>query len=389
MEQNILTTDRLILRPWQEADAEALYRYAQDPTIGPIAGWPPHTSVEDSLQVIRTVFAAPETYAVVLKETGEPVGSAGIMLGDGTHSAEMQEGEGEIGYWIGVPYWGRGLIPEAVHRLLARCFDNLGLTAVWCGYYDGNTQSRRVMEKCGFRPHHTETGKTSPLEDVRTEHFMRLTREEWKAAGNHASSAENNPNTQPQETMDTRLITIRPATPDDAAIIAAALTMALGEASMKTYCGEHYQSVLEELARREDTQYSYRNALVAKVDGKAAGAIVGYDGARLNELRRPTLRLIEERTGRAFPHVEDETAPGEYYLDSVGVLPEYRNLGIGGRLLTALRDRAFALGHDRAGLLVDVENPNAERLYHSLGFKRVEARSFAGHRVWHMQATRG
>ena len=182
MEQNILTTDRLILRPWQEADAEALYRYAQDPAIGPIAGWPPHTSVEDSLQVIRTVFAAPETYAVVLKETGEPVGSAGIMLGDGLHSAEMQEGEGEIGYWIGVPYWGRGLIPEAVHRLLARCFDDLGLQAVWCGYYDGNTQSRRVMEKCGFRPHHTETGKTSPLGDVRTEHFMRLTREEWKNA---------------------------------------------------------------------------------------------------------------------------------------------------------------------------------------------------------------
>ena len=70
-----LTTDRLILRPWQESDAEALYKYAKDPEIGPAADWPPHTSVEDSLEVIRTVFSAPETYAVVLKETGEPVGS--------------------------------------------------------------------------------------------------------------------------------------------------------------------------------------------------------------------------------------------------------------------------------------------------------------------------
>ena len=157
-----IATERLVLRPWQESDAESLYKYAQDPAIGPIAGWPP------------------ETYAVILKETGEPVGSIGIMFGDGLHSAEMQENEAEIGYWIGRPYWGQGLIPEAVRCLLKRCFEDLGMTAVWCGYYDGNTKSRRVMEKCGFRFHHTEEGKTSPLGDVRTEHFMRLTKEEWK-----------------------------------------------------------------------------------------------------------------------------------------------------------------------------------------------------------------
>ncbi len=176
-----LVTGRLILRPWQESDAEALYKYAKDPAIGPIAGWPPHTSVEDSLNVIRTVFSAPETYAVVLKETGEPVGSIGIMFGDGLHSAEMQSDEAEIGYWIGKPYWGQGLIPEAVRLLLQRCFENLGMTAVWCGYYDGNVKSRRVMEKCGFCFHHTEEGKMSPLGDIRTEHFMRMTKEEWGA----------------------------------------------------------------------------------------------------------------------------------------------------------------------------------------------------------------
>ena len=135
------------MRPWRESDAEALYKYAKDPAIGPVAGWPPHTSVAESLKIIRTVFAAPETYAVVLKATDEPVGSVGIMFGDGLHSAEMQVGEAEIGYWIGVPYWGQGLIPEAVRCLLKRCFEDLGMTAVWCGYYDGNVKSRRVMEK--------------------------------------------------------------------------------------------------------------------------------------------------------------------------------------------------------------------------------------------------
>lgn len=181
MEKNTcrLVTERLILRPWQESDAKSLYKYAQDPAIGPIAGWPVHTSVEDSLNIIRTVFAAPETYAVVLKGTDEPIGSIGIMFEEGLHSAEMQANEAEIGYWIGKPYWGQGLIPEAVRCLLRRCFEELGRTAVWCGYYDGNTKSRRVMEKCGFRFHHTEEGKTSPLGDVRTEHFMRLTKEEW------------------------------------------------------------------------------------------------------------------------------------------------------------------------------------------------------------------
>ena len=177
-----ITTDRLILRPWQESDADSLYKYAQDPAIGLAAGWPPHTSVEDSMNVIRTVFAAPETYAVVLKDTNEAVGSIGILSGENLHSAESHTNEAEIGYWIGKPYWGQGLIPEAVRCLLRRCFENLGVAVVWCAYYDGNVKSRRVMEKCGFRFHHTEEGKTSPLGDVRTEHFMRMTKEEWKAA---------------------------------------------------------------------------------------------------------------------------------------------------------------------------------------------------------------
>lgn len=175
-----METQRLILRPWTENDAESLYNYAKDPAIGPIAGWPPHTSVENSREIIRNILSAPETYAVVLKETNEPIGSVGIMFADGVHSAEIQGGDAEIGYWIGVPYWGQGLIPEAVQRLLKRCFVELDVKRVWCGHYDGNIKSRRVMEKCGFKFHHTEEGKTSPLGDIRTEHFTLLTREDWK-----------------------------------------------------------------------------------------------------------------------------------------------------------------------------------------------------------------
>lgn len=178
MKPMMLTTARLILRPWEDGDAADLYEYARDPAVGPLAGWKPHADVEDSLHIIRTVLSAPETYAVVLKATGQPVGSAGIML-PGYGSAPMAEDEAELGYWIGKPYWGQGLIPEAVNRLLERCFTELNRVGIWCGYFDGNHQSRRVQEKCGFLYHHTGAPTPSPFGDVRVEHFMYLSRERW------------------------------------------------------------------------------------------------------------------------------------------------------------------------------------------------------------------
>lgn len=181
----MIETERLILRPWLESDAEALFKYASDPDIEPIAGWPTHTSVENSLEIIRTVFATPETYAVVLKETGESVGCCGIMFANSLHTAEMKPGEAEIGYWIGKPYWGHGLIPEAVNTMLSRCFNDLALDAVWCGYYEGNTKSKRVCEKCGFKYHHTNHDIISPLGDRRTEHFYIITKEDYYAIHIH------------------------------------------------------------------------------------------------------------------------------------------------------------------------------------------------------------
>lgn len=178
----MIETERLTLRPWRETDAEALYKYASNPEIGPIAGWPVHTSLEFSLEVIRSVFAAPEIYAVALKDTDEPIGCCGILFSDSLHASHMNPGEAEIGYWIGRPYWGQGLIPEATAALLSRCFNELGLNAVWCGFYDGNVRSKRVCEKCGFKFHHTTPDIISPLGDKRTEHLWRMTREDYAAS---------------------------------------------------------------------------------------------------------------------------------------------------------------------------------------------------------------
>lgn len=177
-----LQTQRLILRAWKESDAEALYHYASNPNVGPIAGWAPHTSVENSREIIRSVLAVPETYAVVLKETGEAIGSIGLIPPHCDPQAlKRADSECEIGFWIGEPYWGQGLIPEAVTRLLCHAFENLQQTTVWCGYYDGNEKSRRVQEKCGFVYSHREDNKPVPLlHESRTAHFTKISREEWE-----------------------------------------------------------------------------------------------------------------------------------------------------------------------------------------------------------------
>lgn len=174
----IIETERLTLRPWEERDAESLYEYAKDPRVGPAAGWEVHTSVDNSREIIKTVLSAEGTYAVTLKGQDRAIGSVGIMMA-GKSNIDIPQGEAEIGYWIGVPYWGQGLIPEAVEALLALCFTKLGCSRVWCGYFEGNEKSKRCMEKCGFRYHHTNPHSHFPAREDVEEHFTIITREQW------------------------------------------------------------------------------------------------------------------------------------------------------------------------------------------------------------------
>ena len=172
-----LETERLILRPWVEDDAEELYTYAKDPDVGPIAGWPVHTSVVNSREIIRSVLSAPETYAVCLKETGKPIGSIGMHRKD---LAEADD-EYELGYWIGKQFWGQGLIPEASREILRYAFEDLGMNRIWCGYYDGNEKSRKVQMKLGFEyQRETEGIEVRLLNEIRTGHSNLMTKERWQ-----------------------------------------------------------------------------------------------------------------------------------------------------------------------------------------------------------------
>ena len=185
--------------------------------------------------------------------------------------------------------------------------------------------------------------------------------------------------------MNSLEIVVREATREDADIIARAVAMAIGDReALCDYCGEDYLSVLTEVAAEDVSQYSWRCAYVAELNGVVAGAIVGYDGAMLAQLREGTFDVLRKRIG-CVPQIADETEVGEYYLDSVGVLPEFRGLGVGRELIAVFCEKVFAKGYDCVGLIVDYDNAQAEKLYFSLGFRRVGTRQFFGHHMWHLQ----
>lgn len=179
-------TSRLTLRPWKtddEAEASELFRYASNPAVGEMCGWAPHKSAEESARIIRDILDNPHTFAIVLKETGKPIGSIDFhpvssdtrsFLAEGLRSGASAGGEfvedipredvsalrevavypdhaRELGYWIGEPYWGNGFAAEAGEAVKSHCFGRLGLRAVLARHFVGNPASGRVMQKLGMR----------------------------------------------------------------------------------------------------------------------------------------------------------------------------------------------------------------------------------------------
>ncbi|MDE6121578.1 MAG: GNAT family N-acetyltransferase [Muribaculaceae bacterium] len=183
---------------------------------------------------------------------------------------------------------------------------------------------------------------------------------------------------------------IRPAFCCDAPHIARAVMMAIGDEICSGLAGadrnlDDVRRLFTELAAMESSQYSYRNAIVAEdPEGNVAGVCVGYDGALLHSLRQSFIEKASEILGRDFIGMDDETDSGEFYLDTLAVLPCYRGQGLGGRLLLERADIGTKATGKRAGLLVDKVNPGAQRLYESLGFRYAGDRPFAGVMMNHM-----
>lgn len=176
----MLETKRLILRHWEDSDAESLFEYAKDPDIGPIAGWPAHQSIDESREVIRKVLSGKEAYAICLKADGKAIGTIELKLNGRTDMTERDD-ECEAGYWLGKPFWGQGIMPEAVREILRHAFEDIGMTKVWIGYYEGNNKSKRVQEKCGFRYQwKTESVDVPLMHEKRTGYVSSITKDQWQ-----------------------------------------------------------------------------------------------------------------------------------------------------------------------------------------------------------------
>jgi len=185
------------------------------------------------------------------------------------------------------------------------------------------------------------------------------------------------------------MIEIKFAQKEQSAEIARLIMMAMTDDCCLHFCGvghglNDFRRMMTSLVEREDSQYSYRNTLVAMDDDKVVGIAVSYDGGRLHELRQAFIQAAKEQIGKDHSGMDDETQAGELYLDSLAVLPEYRRRGIAKRLLRATKGRADQMGLPCVGLLVDKGNPAGEALYTSVGFRYVNDSQWGGHPMKHL-----
>ena len=151
----VIETERLILRPFKQSDLDDFYEYASVEGVGEMAGWKHHENKEKSQSILDLFINEDKTFAIVLKENNKVIGSLGVEeYGMEQALSEFFDYQGrEIGYVLSKDYWGKGLMPEAVKAVIDYLFNVQKLDFLTCGYYEFNNQSKKVQEKCGFKPY--------------------------------------------------------------------------------------------------------------------------------------------------------------------------------------------------------------------------------------------
>ncbi|NEN23746.1 GNAT family N-acetyltransferase [Cryomorpha ignava] len=180
---------------------------------------------------------------------------------------------------------------------------------------------------------------------------------------------------------------IRQATKADSEVLTILIMLALEAMVYEFIAEKNFEkgiAFLSHFTKSENNQYSYQNCFVAEVNGAVVGAVNAYDGAHLDVLRKPVLDFVFKTTGRAIK-VGDETQEGELYIDTLGVNPNYQGLGIGSALVNHLIDKIVVQKRQTLGLLVDVDNPKARKLYLKLGFKSVGYKTLFVKELEHLQ----
>ena len=167
------------------------------------------------------------------------------------------------------------------------------------------------------------------------------------------------------------IVQLRDATSEDAPFIARVVLAGIEMLDMDAALPDNQRDLYEHLVgicRMDDTLYSYRNTRIAEVDGCAVGALVAYDGACYAMMREKTFGLVQQTSGMDLNHNAMETSPGEFYLDSMAILSDYRGVGIGKMLMRDRIDFSLSNGFQKVTLLVDKDKPRLQRYYECEGF---------------------
>ena len=173
----ILTTERLLIRPWRQSDLDDFYSYASVDGVGQMAGWKPHESKEESKIILDMFISHKKTFA--LEYQGKVIGSVGIEKYNETHFPEFENKKcREIGYVLSKEYWGQGLMPEALKEVIRFLFENANLDVIFCGHFLWNEQSHRVQEKSGFKHYAFDTYETA-FGTTEENEVNILKREDW------------------------------------------------------------------------------------------------------------------------------------------------------------------------------------------------------------------
>ncbi|MGI6175357.1 MAG: GNAT family N-acetyltransferase [Christensenellales bacterium] len=144
-------TRRLFFRRFKISDLMDFYQYAKHPKVGPAAGWAPHKSIEESKRTLLHFCLNKEIWAIVWRDTGKMIGTIGL------HRKTDAQGQGffELGYALAYAYWGKGIMTEAVTKVLEVAFTVMHLKELYVSHFPDNDRSRHIIEKCGF--HYVET----------------------------------------------------------------------------------------------------------------------------------------------------------------------------------------------------------------------------------------
>ena len=142
-----IETKRLLLRPFQENDAEAFFACCQNPNLGNNAGWAPHKTLNESREILHSTFIGQEgIWAVTLKDTQQLIASIGIVPDPKRENPQVRM----LGYWLDEPYWGKGYMSEAVQAVLNYGFNELQLSLITANCYPHNKRSQQVLKRNGF-----------------------------------------------------------------------------------------------------------------------------------------------------------------------------------------------------------------------------------------------